>query len=546
MTQNKKVLFEELFQNFLKINDHIEAVIVSDTNGFIIAGEKRKDIDMEIVSILGVVVNPIMERLRDEFAYREFGTANFDTSEHRLLFVSIEETKTLSIVLKSVASVERISPYAYYIAEKVAQILNAPEKEVINIHLPEFDFEPTTATQETVDINVIYRKKIEEGGAYRFKFIIVGDHMVGKTSIVRRFVGRKFLTDYRATMGLHVMGHSFEAFGNNISLSLWDIGAQEYFKRYRKIYYKGAQAAFIVFDLTNRQSFENVKVWHDELREFTEYKDLPIIIVGNKNDLINDRNVDFNEGAQLARDLSEFADLYEKSGLTDFSDLSSLSISSDTRILYTETSALNGDNIENSFNILSYHYILKSMELEEQRLKSIIIEDINTILESKKEIVTLSFVSENPLENPLIYIILDIEDLGNLSKLKDKKKEQLYRYSNGLIVKNHDYESFKISDSDGVFCTFNITGRTFIDPEWNDILNKILDKISKNKVIVVGLLTSENTDASRMIEDFVIPKKYEKKNLSIFFIKINIENKLELYEQLEVMVNEVKNLLFSY
>ncbi|MBN1801146.1 MAG: GTP-binding protein [Candidatus Lokiarchaeota archaeon] len=545
MGQTKHQLFVDLFQNFLKISEDIEAAIVSDNDGFIIAGEKRKDIDMEIVSILGVIVNPIMERLRNEFAFKEFGTANFDTSGHRLLFVSIEENKTLSVVLRSLASVERISPYAYYIAEKVAQILNVSEDETINIHLPEFDFEPIS-TQDEDTMNIIHKQKIEEGGAYRFKFIIIGDHMVGKTSIVRRFVGKEFLTDYRATMGLHVMGHSFEAYGNNINLSLWDIGAQEYFKRYRKIYYKGAQAAFIVFDITSRESFENVKVWHDELREFTEYKDLPIIIVGNKNDLINERQVKFDEGIQLARDLSDFAELYEKSGLTDFSDLSSLSISSDTRIMYIETSALNGDNVENAFNLLSYHYIIKSMELEEQRLKSSIIGEIKNILESNKNTVTLSFVSENPLQNPLINLILEIEELGQLSTEKDKKKEQQFNYSSGLVVKNHDYDSFKSSDSDGVFLTFELADRTFIDPQWNEILIKILDKIGKNKVIIIGLLSSEKTDASKIIEDFVIPKKYEKKNTSIFFIKINAENKLELYEQLEVMVNEVKNLMFSY
>ena len=272
--------------------------------GFIIAGDKRKDIDMEIVSILGVIVDPIMERLRDEFSYKEFGTAQFDTSEHRLLFVSVTNQRILSVVLESMASVEKIAPHAYYIAEKVAQILEAPEDDNIQLDLPSFEAEIETTTSEEAR-NIIYQQKIDQGGYYKFKFVIIGDHKVGKTSIVRRFIGKKFTADYRATMGLNVMGHTFEAFGNKISLDLWDVGAQEFFKRYRQIYYRGAQAAFIVFDLTNKESFQNVKTWHDELREFTQYKDMPVIIVGNKNDLINERAVSYDEGIQLIKDLEQ-------------------------------------------------------------------------------------------------------------------------------------------------------------------------------------------------------------------------------------------------
>ena len=60
------------------MNPDVEAVILSDQQGFIIAGEKKKDIDLEIVSVLTSIINPILERIRDEFAFREFGTATFD------------------------------------------------------------------------------------------------------------------------------------------------------------------------------------------------------------------------------------------------------------------------------------------------------------------------------------------------------------------------------------------------------------------------------------------------------------------------------------
>ena len=117
----------------------------------VIAGEKRKDIDLEIVSVLTSIINPILERIRDEFAFREFGTASFDTEFNRLLFISLDERRTLSLVLNHLASVDKASPYAYLLAEKSVQILNAEEGDNIQLNIPNFEYETdATATEERV------------------------------------------------------------------------------------------------------------------------------------------------------------------------------------------------------------------------------------------------------------------------------------------------------------------------------------------------------------------------------------------------------------
>ena len=271
----KKKLFENLFNNFLNQNTEVEAIIVSDKEGLVIAGEKRLNIDIEIVSFLTAVINPIIERVREEFAFKKFGTASIDTEEHRLLFILINEATTLSLVIKSMGSIDDIAPYAYFLAEKTAQILDADENELVEIFIPDFKFAGGICDSTERIKNIIYQSKVEQGGVYRFKFIVLGDHEVGKTSIIRRFVENSFLDKYRATIGLNILSHDFEAFGNKISIMLWDIGAQKFFKRYRKTYYNGAQAAFLVFDLTNRESFNNLTYWYNELMEFIEYKDAP-------------------------------------------------------------------------------------------------------------------------------------------------------------------------------------------------------------------------------------------------------------------------------
>ncbi|MHA1257359.1 MAG: GTP-binding protein, partial [Promethearchaeota archaeon] len=265
--------FHTLLENFIEINRDVEALIVSDKDGLIIAGEKRKDVDMEIISVLTTIIIPILEKIREEFSFKKFGTASFDTDEHRLLFITIDEETILSLVLNNMASIDKISPYAYFLAEKSAQILTAKEGDNVQIAIPNFEYDAESTERLK---NQIYQMRLDSGGRYRFKFVIIGDFAVGKTSIVRRYVDQTYSVDYRSTIGLNVMVHSFKFLGNEVSLALYDIGAQAYFKRLRKMYYRGAQAAFIVFDLSNRESYENATKWFEELIDFIDSKDLPI------------------------------------------------------------------------------------------------------------------------------------------------------------------------------------------------------------------------------------------------------------------------------
>ncbi|MFX0027599.1 MAG: ADP-ribosylation factor-like protein, partial [Candidatus Hermodarchaeota archaeon] len=236
MVVRKNKLFIDFFTKFLKINQEVEAVIVSDSEGLIIAGEKRKDVDIELVSVLTSIVNPVLQRMRNEFAFKKFGNASFDTEEHRLLFISVDEERILSLVLDSMASIEKLSPYGLFLAEKTAQILTAEEGDLIQVSVPNFEYEAENVQRLK---NQLYQMEMTTRGEYRFKFVIIGNHEVGKTSIIRRFVEKKFSHDYRATIGLNVLTHTFEFFGNEIGVTLYDLGAQKYFRRFRKSYYTG-------------------------------------------------------------------------------------------------------------------------------------------------------------------------------------------------------------------------------------------------------------------------------------------------------------------
>jgi small GTP-binding protein len=502
--------------NFLERNEQIEAVIVSDQDGLIIAGEKREDIDMEIVSVLTSIINPILDRIRFEFDFKRFGSCSFETDNHHLIFISVDESIMISLVLTSTASVEKVSPYGYFLAEKTAQILAAMEEDTIQLTIPNFEYEAEQAKRMK---NQLYQLQVDSNGIYKFKFIIIGNHEVGKTSIVRRFVEGRFLADYRTTIGLNIISHKFEAFGNEVSVFLWDIGAQEYFRRYRKTYYKGVQAAFIVFDLTLRKSFDNVSNWFTELVEFIENKDLPIIIVGNKRDLVEERAVSTQEGVDLSKMLSEI---------------------NKSNISYIETSALTGENIEDAFRIISYNYIVKCKEMEELNRRNKLLTDIDLVLNANGKLV-LSFITNYPIWNPGLQLLVEINQNQELVKFSDGGDEKYFEYANGLTLKSCLFFLKDVRDSDGVFCIFDARNRENIDLKWNYIIIKIIELLQKGKVLVIGLLVSGNSDWSKLIHQFNLNEDLQTKMGSILFFRIGDDIRSEIYNQLEVMLDSIKN-----
>jgi small GTP-binding protein len=523
---NRNELFTELFSQFFQTNKDVEAVIVSDQLGFVIAGEKRSEVDLEIVSVLTSIINPIVERIRDEFAFKKFGTASFDTEFYRLLFISLDERRTLSIVLNNLASVDKASPYAYLLAEKSVQILNAVEGDSVQLNIPNFEYETEeTAYNERVK-NQIYQLRLDQGGMYRFKFVIIGDHEVGKTSLVRRFVENKFSHDYRATIGLNILSHSYEFYGNKIIYSLWDVGAQQYFKRFRQTYYLGTQAAFIVFDLTNEKSFESVKEWCKELEDFIGGREIPIIIIGNKTDLRDKREVSYEDGVRLVNELLNKPNI---------------------AISYIETSALTGENVEDAFTLIAYHYISKSKEEEEEIVKQDLVNELNNILKEKKVIgetmdtlLTLTIISENEFWSPGLQILSEINDLEKCEKIKDEREQKMYKFSNGVLLKSYLFHNFEVSDASGVFCIFDSRYKDHIDTTWKETVEKIINGVQEHAVVLIGIRVSDKSDWSQIMEEFNVNELLERKMVSLLFFKVGVEYRLEIYDQLKVMLSTIR------
>ena len=123
---------------------------------------------------------------------------------------------------------------------------------------------------------------------YLIKIIIIGDPGVGKTSLVKQFISKKFARDYRITIGTNIFTKNLTLnTGETIKIQLWDIAGQERWVKMRHLYYTGAHGVMMVADVTRKKTFEQlVKFWKTDLEKYC--KDISITLIANKNDLISE------------------------------------------------------------------------------------------------------------------------------------------------------------------------------------------------------------------------------------------------------------------
>ena len=165
---------------------------------------------------------------------------------------------------------------------------------------------------------------MRESSEMIFKLIIIGDSTTGKTNILSKYLNNKFDRDSKSTIGMELGNKSFVIKNDTVNCQIWDTAGQERYRSMTKAYYQGALGAFIVSDITRRKTFENVENWMNDLRKCSDKK-VTIILLGNKNDLENEREVKTEEGEMFAKN---------------------------NDMAFMETSALNGTNIDMAFKSL--------------------------------------------------------------------------------------------------------------------------------------------------------------------------------------------------
>jgi small GTP-binding protein len=154
--------------------------------------------------------------------------------------------------------------------------------------------------------------------------IVIGDASVGKTNLVSRFVNDKFNEDSKPTIGADFSTKLHIVNGKYVNVKFWDTAGQEKFKSIGTKFYKDANGVILVYDVTRKESYENLNKWVAEVKEKAP-KDLSIMLLGNKIDLIGDKEVSTEDGKR-------FSEIYG--------------------YYFLETSAKNSTNVEKAFNLL--------------------------------------------------------------------------------------------------------------------------------------------------------------------------------------------------
>ena len=141
---------------------------------------------------------------------------------------------------------------------------------------------------------------------YLFKVILIGDSSVGKTNLLNRFVKNEFNSQSKPTVGVDFFSKTVTIDKKSVKAQIWDTAGQERFKAFSSAYYNGSHGAIIAYDVTNKESFENVKNWITELKTHLELSNLVVMLIGNKTDLENQRQVTEEQGRSLAEQLDFF------------------------------------------------------------------------------------------------------------------------------------------------------------------------------------------------------------------------------------------------
>lgn len=137
----------------------------------------------------------------------------------------------------------------------------------------------------------------------KFKLVFLGEQSVGKTSLITRFMYDSFDNTYQATIGIDFLSKTMYLEDRTVRLQLWDTAGQERFRSLIPSYIRDSTVAVVVYDITNANSFHQTSKWIDDVR--TERgSDVIIMLVGNKTDLSDKRQVSTEEGERKAKELN--------------------------------------------------------------------------------------------------------------------------------------------------------------------------------------------------------------------------------------------------
>ncbi|KAG6926301.1 RAB4B, member RAS oncogene family, partial [Chelydra serpentina] len=185
---------------------------------------------------------------------------------------------------------------------------------------------------------------MSESYDFLFKFLVIGSAGTGKSCLLHQFIENKFKQDSSHTIGVEFGSKVVNVGGKTVKLQIWDTAGQERFRSVTRSYYRGAAGALLAYDITSRETYNALTNWLTDARTLAS-PSIVIILCGNKKDLDADREVTFLEASRFAQE---------------------------NELMFLETSALTGENVEEAFLKCARTILnkIESGELDPERMGS--------------------------------------------------------------------------------------------------------------------------------------------------------------------------------
>jgi len=358
--QSKATTKEEslqiLLRNLIDSRDDVIIAYIYSSEGLLLSkygkSEWKTEEDKKSEDVYGAftaIVENLLDKISIEYKTGRYGSGSFETEDNRIIYLEAGSEAILLLVCDYETNLNALFPIAYLVVEKIAQLLeNSFDFKFNSLEIPDLNIYDTfslglekfSVQESNAIINGITpTHKIEKSQKIEklFKLIVLGSAAVGKTTMVNQFLKKEDIIDYRPTLGISISTQRYYVQGfkeDVIKFLIFDLAGQSFFKRVRRDYYKGANCAFIVYDVTRRESFdEAIDFWLKDAQK--ELGNIPFVLIGNKIDKEEERVVRKEEGMEKAKELKSF---------------------------FIETSALQNINVQDTFKIIGIGLFFKHIE----------------------------------------------------------------------------------------------------------------------------------------------------------------------------------------
>ncbi|MFX1294838.1 MAG: Rab family GTPase [Promethearchaeota archaeon] len=321
----------ELLANLLEVLPDLLAALIVDLDGLNIANQSRKEVDETIIGAVMGAIDQTIKRIKTSTEV-SLGSGVFDTDEFQVSFVKIGgKTPALFVMVADhYSNIDIFLPYSYLIAEKISLILSNRYTS-LNI--------PLIHKIEKLEKN--RQIEVKNENITVINLMVLGDPKVGKSCLMELYVNGEIVPDYKPTIGISILVKTLQITKSiNLIYQIFDMSGTKSLLKVRKTYYlqlfsplnkrrANTAAVLIIFDFTNTQTLDNSKYWIEESQKFIKDSTIPYILIGNKIDLVENRE-NIREKAKL--------------------------IAKKYNCLYVETSAITGEGLDEIFTLLATKY----------------------------------------------------------------------------------------------------------------------------------------------------------------------------------------------